>query len=66
MSAEDGGEERKIRFVLVNNKHEYHRKMQISKGCKQQNVNHNGVQLSNISIILVVHGMVLLELLGVL
>jgi len=39
--------------------------MQISK-CNHQNVNRNGVQLSNISIILVVHGMVLWELLGVL
>jgi hypothetical protein len=39
--------------------------MQISKG-NHQNVNCNGAELSSISTILVVHGMVLWELLGVL
>jgi hypothetical protein len=40
--------------------------MQISRGCKYQTVNCNGLQLSSISTILVVHEMVLLELLGML
>jgi hypothetical protein len=38
--------------------------MQISKCCKQENVKRNGVYLSDISIILVAHKKVLLELFG--